>query len=101
MREVGERGFQGVEQQPAVLSGIELVADRIPRGVDSRSIAGVEARVLSPAPIRLPIDMRISTETSLEEAAGSITKTREDILHGLRLVHAGVGLHNSSHSELS
>ena len=69
---------------------MELVADRIPRGVDSRSIEGVEARVLSPAPIRLPIAMRISTETSLEEAARSLTATRVDLLHGPRLVHAGV-----------
>ena len=53
-----------------MLSGFELVADRIPRGVDSCSIEGVEARVLSPASIRLPIATRISTQTSLEEALG-------------------------------
>ena len=63
MREVGERGFQGVEEQPAVVSGIELVEDRISRGVDSRSIEGVEARVLSPAPIGPAIALCLSTET--------------------------------------
>jgi hypothetical protein len=85
-----------------VLSGIELVADRIPRGVDSRSIEGVEARVLPPAPIRLPIAMRIYTQTSLEEAARSLTATRDDFLHGPRLVHAGVRAQTSCHTrELS
>ena len=102
--EKGERkgGIQGVGQQPAVLSGIELVADRIPRGVDSRSIEGVEARVLSPAPIRPPIAMCHSTETSLEEAAGSIANTREDVLQGACLIHAGVRAQTSCHTrELS
>ena len=84
-----------------MLSGIELVADRISRGVDSRSIEGVEARVLSPAPIRLPISMRISTETSLEEAAGSIANTREDVLQGEGLIHAGVRLQTFSHTQLT
>ena len=78
-----------------MLSGIELVADRIPRGVDSRSIEGVEARVLTPAPIRLPIALCNSTETSLKEAAGSITKTRGDGPHGPRLIHAGVRVQTS------
>ena len=88
-------------QQPAVLSGIELVADRISRRVDSRSIEGVEARVLSPAPVRPPIALCLYTETSLEEAAGSITNTREDVLNGPRLVHAGVRLQTFSHTQLT
>jgi hypothetical protein len=94
-RDGSERGSRGGGQRPAVLSGIELVADRIPCGVNSRSNEGVEARVLSPAPIRPPIALCHSTETSLEEAAGSITKTREDILHSLRLVYAGVRVQTS------
>ena len=73
--EKGERGIQGVGQQPAVLSGIELVADRIPRGVDSGRIEGVETRVLSPAPVRLPIALCLSTETSLEEASRRLAAT--------------------------
>jgi len=90
-----------VAQQPAVLSGIELVADRISRGVDSRSIEGVEARMLSPAPVRPPIALCLYTETSLEEASRRLTAIRDDFLHGPRLVHAGVRLQTFSHTELT
>ena len=101
--EKGERkgGIQGVGQQPAVLSGIELVADRIPRGVGSRSIEGVEARVPSPAPVRPPIALCLYTETSLEEASRRLAATRDDFLHGSRLVHAGVRLKTFSHIQLT
>ena len=94
-----ERGIQGVGQQPAVLSGIELVADRIPRGVNSRSIEGVEACVLSPATVAL-VSAR-AVQTSRKEAFGLAATTRDDVLHGPRLVHAGIRLQTFSHTQLT
>ena len=100
MRRGDSEGFKGGGQQPAVLSGIELVTDRISRGVDSRSTEDVEARVLSPAPIRPPIALCLSTETSPEEASRRLTATRDDFLHGPRLVHAGIRLQTFSDTGL-
>ena len=82
-----------------MLSGIELVADRIPRGVDSRSIEGVEARVLSPATVAL-VSAR-ALQTSRKEAFGLTATTRDDFLHGPRLVHAGIRLQTFSHTQLT
>ena len=104
--EVGERRGGGEMREerggqlPAVLDGIELVADRIPRGVDSHSIDGVETRVLSPATVAL-VSAR-AVQTSRKEAFGLAAIIREDFFHGPRLVHAGLRVQTSCHTcELS